>query len=114
MDWRKVWELPLKVDDYGGCYAWGNNDTMALTFDYEGFLTHFNVDVVNAINGVKEWNFGGEWTAQGCDIYWNGDYVFCVRGWGELTSPSCLGLSREEAAQTQDDFIEFILGKLNM
>lgn len=110
MDWRKVWELPLKADDYGS-YAWGNNDTMALTVDVDDYT--LLEEIVDAINDTKPFTRGGVWTAKGCDIFCNEEYVMCARGWSELTSPNCLGLSQKEAAETQDDFIEYILSKLN-
>lgn len=121
MDWRKIWELPLKVDEYGSSYAWSHNDTMALTMDIVDSTFFKNIreeillkEIVDAINDTKPYTRGGIWTADGCDIFCNGEYVMCVRGWGELTSPNCFSLSPKEACETQDDFVAHILSKLNV
>lgn len=112
MDWRMVWKLPLVADRMG--YAYDSEGVMALTAEgYEDEDMKMIADVVAAVNGEKEFENKGGWTADGCDIFHNNQPKFCVRGWGELTSPGCCNLSNEEAAKTQDGFINFILEKLN-
>lgn len=112
MDWKEVWKLPLWDDKSG--YAWDSENTMALTAEgYEEEDMKMMSDIVAAINGEKEFENKGGWTAIGCDIYHNGELKFYARGWGHLTSPSGCNLSSEEAAKTQDGFINYILEKLN-
>ena len=54
-----------------------------------------------------------EWQAKGCDILYQGEYAFCVRGWGYLISQAGLNLSIDVARKIQDEFISYILSRLN-
>lgn len=114
MDWKEIWKLPLKSDGCG--YAFSSDNVMALTDDLDSDDKEFDM-IVELINGIETEDnkklHNHRWTASTCDIYCDGEYRFCVRGWGHLTSPSCLGLSSEEASAVQDDFIDYILDKLN-
>ena len=46
---------------------------------------------------------------------WDGESkrVLDIRGWGFLTSPSCQGLTPDEAIEVQDELARFICKKLN-
>ena len=42
-----------------------------------------------------------------------GEYAFCLRGWGYLTGTGGLNLSKDIAKNLQDEFISYILSRLN-
>lgn len=121
MDWKKIWHFPLWYDDCG--YAWSEDEKegliMALTFeeDYgcnengEPYCTGRNKHLMDIINGVCPNDTDKNWKARGCDVYDGETYVFCARGWGYLTG--ALKLTSKEAAEIQDEFINYILSILN-
>lgn len=121
--WEDFYKLPLWYDGHG--YAWvrHSDDTlsMALTFedDFDTFgdttaSTHRNEHIVSIINGECMNDTDQKWSVKdGCDLYDDDEYVFCVRGWGELTSPGCLNLNIEDAIKIQDGFVEYLLNVLN-
>lgn len=109
---------------YDDCdYAWSKDEDggleMALTFeeDYiaqgdQYFSTGRNKHLMAIINGECSNDTDKKWNVKdGCDIYDGDEYVFCARGWGYLTG--VLKLSNKEACKVQDDFIAYILDKLN-
>lgn len=121
--WEDVWEMPLHLDCCDS-YAYSQNDVMALTFEAD---TEYQIKnarrIVAIINGKAKPNTGEEWVVRGVDFFtqdanyeeqaegWN--YVFCVRGWGHLTGTGGLRLPEKGAARIQDDFIAYILKRLN-
>ena len=117
LGFRDVWTLPLKMDDYS--YAWDQNNVMALTFEDGCTAEEFYAmrklakDVVAVINGEKESDSKGRWTHEVCDFFLDGEYVFCVRGWGHLTGTGALYLTTEGAERIQDEFIDYIYNRLN-
>lgn len=108
--WSSVWQMPLHVDRECPTYAYSANGVMALTFidDDEDMMRRF----VRVVNGMED-GLPGVWTAEGCEIYRDGDLVCYVRGWGHLTGVGGLRLPRDMAATIQDGFVEFIIGRLN-
>lgn len=122
--WQDVWEMPLRLDKYSDSYAFSQNDTMALTFEAD---TKYQIEnarrIVRIINGEENPKPGEEWVVRGVDFFtqdtnyeeeaqgWN--YVFCVRGWGHLTGTGAMNLPVKEAERIQDEFVHFILEKLN-
>ena len=120
LDFRKVWEFPLIVDPYGS-YVWGGGKsrTMAMTFEYgrdateDKMLNKLRLNVVNCVNGKAKCETEGRWTHNGPDFFLDGEFIFCVRGWGHLTGTGGLHLDEDDAAATQDDFINFIQHKLD-
>lgn len=115
---RNVWTLPLRMDDYS--YAWDQNYVMALTFEdgknEQGFneMRRLAKEVVDAINGDAESTTRGRWTHETCDFYLDGEYKFCVRGWGHLTGTGGgMHLTPEAATRIQDEFINFIDQRIN-
>jgi hypothetical protein len=123
ISWREVWELPLKLDTCDS-YAYSANKTMALTFESDTEYQCRNARrIVQIINGEVEPREGERWINNGVDFYTQDKnygeeppcawcYVFCVRGWGHLTG-SPMRLPEKGAARIQDDFIAYILEKLN-
>ena len=113
--WQDVWELPLKLDECE-TYAFSANGVMALTFEGE---TEEQIRearrIVAIINGEQETDGAHEYVHNGyADIYCDAErFVFSVRGWGHLTG-SAIRLPAKEAARIQDDFIAYILARLNV
>ena len=112
--WKDIWKLPLsKLDDID--YVNSSNEVLALSF----FRDEWTLDdtiinkIVDIINGDIESDFLPEWQAKGCDILYQGEYAFCVRGWGYLISQAGLNLSIDVAKKIQDEFISYILSRLN-
>ena len=123
ISWEEVWELPLHLDECD-TYADSKNGTMALTFDAD---TEYRIKnarrIVKIINGEAKPNPGEVWVHNGVDFYTQDKhyeehsngwcYVFCVRGRGHLTGTGGLHLPEKGAARIQDDFIAYILKRLN-
>jgi hypothetical protein len=103
--WQDVWKLPLRGDEWGD-YAWSKNDTMALMFD-KSFNDADRAKLIEAINETTNFKIPNL-TINGCDFFKDGEYIFCVRGWGNLTGTGALNLSQEKALEIQDGFINHI------
>lgn len=108
IDFEKYYKLPLKFDGFN--YAWDKNGNMALMFD-------FNVQkedaekIVNTINGtakhkIKKLKFDG------VDFFDKDNYIFCIRGWGNLTGIGANNLPESKAAEIQDAFRDFVHNQL--
>ena len=106
--WEEVYKLPLVYDGYN--YAWSNNDNMALMFEF-GLSNEDCQRIVNILNDKAEGNIENL-THDAHEFFADGQYIFCVRGWGFLTGIGGLNLSQEKAAELQDGFINFIYEKL--
>lgn len=113
MDWRKIYKMPFRSDDIG--YVWSDNETMTLMFNCENDVDLELVkNVVDKLNGNTNIKFNSNFTIlDNINFYYNGEFVFCVRGWGYMTGTGCHNLSFEEASKTQDDFANWILETLN-
>lgn len=112
--WRDIWNFPLsKFDDLD--YVYSSNGVLAVSnFKDEWSLEDAIINkIVDIINGDTESDFLPEWQAKGCDILYQGEYAFCVRGWGYLISQAGLNLSIDVAKKIQDEFISYILSRLN-
>ena len=113
MHWQDVWNLPLKLDEYSGTYAWDTDNVMALSFNWKDRIpTAIRQDIINAING-EDIVWPESWKHNGGDFFLGDKYVFCVRGWGHLIGCGALHLPEDEAARIQDEFIEYIFNCLN-
>lgn len=123
-DWRECYKLPLHLDDY--CiYAWDADGEMALScfnlrYDENGNYLPGEQErikhIIDVINGVCLSDFESEWKLSNdetCAITYKGEYQFLVRGWGHLTGCGGLNLPAELAAKMQDEFINYIIDKLN-
>lgn len=112
--WKAVWKLPMHKDKYCN-WVWSANDVPAITsfreeWECDDVMVQYIVDVVN---GKKESDFVPEWTADGCEVRFEGKYAFLVRGWGYLTGCGALNLSAELAVKIQDGFVKYIIDRLN-
>lgn len=115
ISWEDVWELPLHLDECD-TYAYSKNGTMALTFDADTEEQILEArKIVAIINGEQESDRQHEYVHNGsADIYCDAErFVFSVRGWGHLTGTGGLHLPEKGAARIQDDFIAYILKRLN-
>ena len=113
MDWKKVYKLPFKYDDYN--YVWADDGTMTLTFDIdycEKDKRDVILKVVNKLNGDSSIKFKKKFELRNnIEFYYDNEFAFDIRGWGHLIG--VLNLSIIEAAKTQDDFALWILETLN-
>ena len=122
-NWTEYYKLPLHLDDHGS-YAWDANGNMALSsfdlvYDENGDFTPGEKERINHIIGIingecptdyeTKWTVGDDVT----EIYYKGKFQFLVRGWGYLTGYGGLNLPEDLAAKIQDEFIAYILGRLN-
>lgn len=106
--WEQVYQLPLKYDEM--LYAWSKNNTMALMFN-KVVKEDDRETIVKTINGESDMKIEGL-DFKGCDFFINGNYAFCVRGWGYLTGIGGLGLTANKACEIQYGFIRHIYEKL--
>lgn len=122
-DWTECYKLPLHLDDY--CvFAWDADGGMALScfelkYDEKGNYLLGEPErikhIIDVINGDCSSDFEPEWklSDEPCAITYKGERQFLVRGWGHLTGCGGLNLPGELAAKMQDEFINYILDKLN-
>jgi len=122
-NWTECYRLPLHLDDYGS-YAWDADENMALSafnlvYDENGDFAPGEKErinhIIDIINGECPTDYEAKWTAGDdvTEIYYDGKFQFLVRGWGHLTSRGGLNLPKDLAAKMQDEFIAYILDKLN-
>lgn len=112
--WKDIWKLPLVKFDYID-FIQSSNGVLALSYfrdDWASNTTMIN-KIVSIINGEINSDFLPEWKADGCEISYQGEYAFCVRGWGHLIGIGGLNLSIDDAEKIQDGFISYILSRLN-
>lgn len=110
--WKDIWKLPLVKFDYIN-YVHSSNGVTALSHfrdDYDNAIIN---KIVSIINGEINSDFLPEWKAKGCEIFYRGEYAFCVRGWGHLIGIGGLHLPVDIAEKIQDGFISYILSRLN-
>lgn len=112
MDFKKAYKFPLKYD--GMSYVWGKDNGMVLMFDIDDNTSdEFRYDMVKCLNEEDVDLSISELAYIEGDYFIDGKLFMIQRGWGNLTSPNCLGLSTEAAIKVQDEFAEFVLSKLN-
>ena len=110
---RDVYQLPFHrrtlVDTW--IYDEGNN----FCFQFEKYRDELNILLLQVINGdryLENENLTFH-HKNGEIIDNNGNHLITIRGWGNLTSLNCLGLSPEEAANIQDTLADYIVQQLN-
>ena len=110
---RDVYQLPFHrrtlVDTW--IYDEGNN----FCFQFEKYPDELNILQLQVINGdryLENENLTFH-HKDGEIIDNNGNHLITIRGWGNLTSPNCLGFSPEEAANIQDTLADYIVHQLN-
>lgn len=112
--WKDIWKLPLVKLDYIN-YVHSSNGVLALSYFRDDWASNDAMinKIVSIINGEINSDFLPEWEVKGCKIFYQGEYAFCVRGWGYLIGIGGLHLSVDIAKKIQDGFISYILSRLN-
>lgn len=108
-----VYKKPFRTDEYGS-FVWSSNGVMTFSgYDYANLP--FMKRVCRVLNGEIKADFPHKFEASKEDtaIFYNGECVFLVRGWGHLTGYGALNLNPKLAANIQDDFIAHVVKTLN-
>ena len=108
---KKSLKFPLWIDEEGG-YVWDQDNTMVAQFE-EQYRNLFE----RLSGGIKEkkkdwWSI----TAEGGELFANGEYIGCVRGWGSFQYRKRDGVrvyDPEYGAKVQDNVVAYILSVLN-
>ena len=110
--WNDVYKLPLHADCCCS-YAWTPDETMVLDFELDVDMK-VREEIIAIINKEKESSTKGKWHVEDAiDFFLDDVYMFCVRGWGHLTGTGAMHLPEESAARIQDEFVKYILDRLN-
>ena len=129
MTWQDFYKFPLMKDEYSGnviaqpgkigyrmAWDWISN-THICEYPIGGQRGEQLSDaIVRYVNGESDYRPDYTWTKDEDDpvvICMNGEPCMCIRGWGELCGTGALHLPSSEAAKIQDDFIVFLINKLN-
>lgn len=107
LDWQKIYQFPLELDDYGS-YAWSKNRVMSLMF-HTGVADSERTKIVDSINGGKPYKIE-HLTFEDIDFLQDGEYIFCIRGWGHLTGSG--DRSESDAINIQNKFRDHIFKHL--
>ena len=108
-----VYKKPFRVDECGG-FVWSSNGVMTFSV-YDNANLPFMKRVCKVLNGEIKADFPHKFEAakDNTAIFYNGELVFFVRGWGHLTGCYALNLNPKLAADIQDDFIAHVVKTLN-
>lgn len=103
-----VYKKPFHADEYGSI-VWSSNGVMTFSI-YDNANLPFMKRVCRVLNGEIKADFPHKFEAakDNTAIFYNGELVFFVRGWG-----GALNLNPKLAANIQDDFIEHVVKTLN-
>jgi hypothetical protein len=107
MDFKEVYQPPIKMDEYG-MYGICANGTKALTAFSDDARKEL-VRIVGLLNGNGEkYKKEDIFVDKGAKLMVKG-HLIIVRGWGRLIGFGGLGLSVKEATKIQDDFINWVV-----
>ena len=107
MDFKEVYQSPIKMDDYG-MYGICSNGTKAFTAFSDDARKEL-VRIVGLLNGKGEkYKKEDIVIEKGPKLMVKG-HMIIVRGWGRLIGFGGLGLSAKEAVKIQDDFIDWVV-----
>ena len=107
MDFKEVYQSPIKMDDYG-MYGICSNGTKAFTA-FSNDARKELVRIVDLLNGKGEkYKKEDIVVEKGAKLMVKG-HMIIVRGWGRLIGFGGLGLSAKEAVKIQDDFINWVV-----
>lgn len=109
LTWEQVYDLPLTSDGSG--YLWSKSGVMALQFD-KIVSKEKRQQINNLINGENVVRLEGI-SNNSVDFYENGVYIFCIRGWGNLTGTAALNLPLDQASKIQDGFVAHVLNSIS-
>lgn len=123
-NWTDCYKMPLHLDQFG-MFAWDAEGNMALSgfnykYDERGKFIPGEQErikhIIDVINGDCPSDFNPGWKRSdimSCAIDYNEEYQFLVRGWGHLIDCGGLNLPGDLAAKMQDEFIDYIINRLN-
>lgn len=108
-----AYKKPFRADEHGS-YIWSSNGVMTFS-SYDNANLPFMKRVCRVLNGEIKADFPHKFEASkdNTAIFYNGELVFFVRGWGHLTGRYALNLNPKLAANIQDDFIAHVVKTLN-
>ena len=108
-----VYKKPFRADEHGS-YIWSSNGVMIFS-SYDNANLPFMKRVCRVLNGEIKADFPHKFEASkdNTAIFYNGELVFFVRGWGHLTGRYALNLNPKLADNIQDDFIAHVVKTLN-
>lgn len=108
-----VYKKPFRTDEHGS-YIWSSNGVMTFS-SYDPENLPFMKRVCRVLNGEIKADFPHKFevSKNNTSIFYNGELVFFVRGWGHLTGRYALNLNPKLAANIQDDFIAHVVKTLN-
>lgn len=105
-----IFPAPYTTD---GVYIYDAHNQMCLMAgDCDNYPIEMLRAVCDILNGTKTSKGNAGVSADGINIYLNGDLLLVVRGWGHLTGCGGLHLDEEEAAKIQDDFAQHVVNCL--
>ncbi len=116
-EFKNYFEFPLNL-------TWGlvftNEGNKAFDFNFTGdtkIISENQEKILKKLNGEENIELKPlEIINDKGQLYVNQDNkrkkLLLIRGWGNLTSPSCHGLTIEKACEIQDQFADFIIKKL--
>ena len=120
---KDYYQFPLYIDDVIPFKAWCGINPKHMAYDVLQWnlspaLYQELVDIINGnmpVTKSKEWSKPDKYINKVCDIYAFGSEkpIIRVRGWGTLTGAGGFHLDETTAEQIQDDFINYILERLN-
>jgi len=108
MDFNKVYIPPFSTDDIG-LYVKSSNGVKAFTIAANNPKEEAD-NLVALLNGTGGNKYKDIMIYGGCKLVTSNASVFVTRGFGYLLGIE--NLSVEEAVQTQDDFIKWIIEKI--
>lgn len=129
MDWQEFYKFPLMKDEYcGNVIAQPGEMGYRMAWDWieNSYIAEYPIRgqrgeqlsdaIIRYVNGESDYRPDCVWSKDKDDpvvICMNGEPCMCIRGWGELCGAGALHLSNNEATKIQDDFIDFLINKLN-
>jgi len=117
-NWNDIYKLPIAesyIDEEDGFRSKRILDANSnFIFQFLNVQDSAQISALNAINGIEKLK-GEDTTFSYKDGYIlaNEHKAIMIRGWGNLTGTGGHNLSSDEAANVQDTFANYIVGKLN-
>jgi hypothetical protein len=120
---KDYYPFPLRIDEIIPFKAWCAGERMSMAYDVliPNLVPTLYQELLEIINGTRPYNDSEQWgkpdkfVSKGCHIFAEGSDkpVIRVRGWGKLTGLGGFKLTEDEAVKIQDEFVAYILEKLN-
>ena len=121
---KDYYPFPLRINnDILPFKAWCAGEGMSMAYDVliPNLVPTLYQELLEIINGTRPYNDSEQWgkpdrfVSKGCHIFAEGSDkpVIRVRGWGRLIGVGGFKLTEDEAVKIQDEFVAYILEKLN-